>query len=161
MGTPSPEITPGITQKQRRLLRAGIRSLGLEESYRDILRAQAGVSSSLDLTLEGFQAVMLYLTVQGFSYAPPRGGYESHLESWRSRVGSRPGKATPEQLALIETIWDRLEWYWSRDGKGSRDAALHGFLVARFACEDLRFLSFAGARGVIEALKGVESRRTG
>lgn len=170
----------GITPKQNRLLRAGIKALALQEDYRNILDAQAGVRSSKDLTQDGFSAVMEYLGGLGFEYrraqpAPVRplnsgagsgpgsaergaeSRYLEYLKKWK-KLGYRAGMATAEQLTMIETLWDRLEAYWNKDGRGHRDAALRGFLVARFCTEGLRFLSFTKAGQMIEALKAIDVR---
>ena len=161
----------GITHKQRKLLRYAIKILGLEDHYRDILSRCAGVTSSSALDLAGFRAVMNYLDEQGFKYrqaemASRRPDYASYLEKWKHQVGNRPGMATPEQLALLDALWDELEWWWNKNGKGDREAALRGFLQRQCGVSFLEFLKFrkeedgrSGAHELIESLKAIRARR--
>ena len=161
-----------ITHKQRKLLRYAISSLGLQAHYRDILLVPAGVSSSTELTLPKLQAVMEYLKSQGFEYKQRTEGrgqttaYRIYLEKWKERVGERAGMATPEQLALIDCLWDQLAWWWNKNGSGKRDAALKGFIRKQCGVSFLEFVKFkkeeedrySGAHELIEALKKIGSR---
>ena len=151
----------GINVRQMRLLRFAIRSLGLEDNYYDILLRCAGVSSSKQLDIGGFRAVMAYLERQGFkahsSKLKAQSKYKGYLDEW-AKLGHRPGMATAAQLARIEADWDSLEWFWNKNGEGKRSAALRGFLKNRFGRSDLRMLTFADAHKAIEALKAIVRR---
>ena len=84
-----------------------------------------------------------------------------NLAKWQA-LGTRPGMASPAQLALIDTIWDELAWYWNADGTGDRLKALHGFLARTCrGVETMRFVSFEEAGRVIEAMKAIASRKPG
>ncbi len=152
-----------ITLNQRKLIHVAKRQLGMdEETYREMLRNVAGVSSSTELTLQMFQAVIDHLVSCGFKKTPGEydySGFVAYKEKWR-KTGMRPGMATPGQLASIEAAWDHMRWYWAPDeGFGNRELALRGFLRKRFGASDLRFLNFDQAHGCIEALKAIQGRR--
>lgn len=152
----------GITQKQRRLLRAAISRLGLNEFYYEILSSKGGAASSKALTQEGFRAIMAHLEDLGFELA--EAGYPRYVQKWQG-LGQRPGMATVKELAMIEYLWDQVEFYWNKDGEGNppspslrRIRALQGFLHKRFCVDHLRFLDAKQAHGMIEALKAIKAR---
>ena len=157
------------------------KELGMKCSeYRAALE-RFGVASAGDLGLNGLIDLDQYFQDLGWEpkkargqkpapVRPPNSGagsgpgsdvrgqkYPGYLAKWK-KLGYRAGMATAQQLAKIESDWDRLEAYWNKDGRGHRDAALRGFLVARFCTEDLRFLSFTKAGKMIEALKAIDVR---
>ncbi len=158
-----PQRKPGITAAQKSLLHIAQRLLGLDEgTYRDILQSVAGVRSSNDLGPRGFDAVMAHLDKCGFKKthgAHEYAGYASRLKYWRTLVGDRPGMATPEQLARLETDWDLMRWYWTPRGFANRELALRAFLRRVTKSEDLRFLPLTQAKQAITAMKKIEQRR--
>jgi len=155
----------GINAAQKALLHTAKRNLALDDAaYRAMLQSVAGVHSSSDLDLAGFQTVMRHLEDQGFKKNHAEHeftGYAANLKKWQADVGdNRPDMATPAQLARIETDWDLMRWYWVKpDGFGNRDLSLRGFL-ARMAggVTELRFLRFEAAHQIIEALKAIQNR---
>lgn len=88
-----------ITAAQMRLLRAAIAALELDDdSYRSILRAEAGVSSSKDLDNKSLNLVLASLEKLGFRNTSSK------------RRDPRPaGTVTPEQQTLIAQNYARLE----------------------------------------------------
>lgn len=73
-------------------------------------------------------------------------------QSRRRPLGKRRSMATPKQIGMIDGLWRELgegRWYTPKN----RKAALRGFLRKRFGVSDIRFLTVAKARNVIEALK--------
>ena len=119
-------------------------ALGLDDAtYRGILAAEAGVDSSRQLGLEGFDRVMARFKQLGF------------VSDWTARTfghGRAPGMASPGQVDLIRHLWRE----WSDNGS---DAGLDHWLEHTFAVSSLRFLDAAGARNAITALKSMKRRK--
>jgi len=153
----------GINGSQLKLLKLAIRQVGLDdETYREMLFSVAGVRTSKDLTLAGFQDVMRHLQTCGFvkDHAGHEfTGYAARLRKWQTAVGERPDMATPAQLARIETDWNLMRWYWAPEGFGNELLALRGFLKSICGVSDLRFLRFHQAHKCIEAIKAIGARR--
>jgi len=151
-----------INTNQKKLLRAAVRQLGMDdETRRAMLQSVAGVSSSRDLTPDKFRDVMAHLQECGFEKShgtPEFTGFAAALRKWRS-LGHRPNMGTPKQLARIETDWHLMNWYWATNGLGHEALALRGFLRSRYGVSDLRFLRFADAHNCIEALKAIQQRK--
>lgn len=159
-------MTRTVNNSQKALLHLAAGQLGLDDGeYRDMLRDVAGVDSASKLTLQKFRDVMLELERRGFKKRPgshEQNGYTKSLVKWRQQVGGRrPGMATPEQLARIETDWDGMRWYWAADGFGNYQLSLRGFLRSQTGVADLRFLTFTAAYKTIEALKAIGRRGSG
>jgi len=156
-----------LTNAQKALLHVAAGQLGLDDAtYRDILERFAGVRSSVALDQGGFERVMEHLETCGFKKAQGSkhkakgpNDYQSYYEQWKHQLGHRAGMGSPGQLALIDTLWDQLAWYWNKDGRGNRNAALRGFLLGRFSTEHLAFLTFDSGGKVIEAMKAIGNRR--
>lgn len=124
------------------LVHIAAKAVGLDDdTYRDMLEAQAGVRSAKALDWEGFRAVMRHLEKAGF-----RG----------SSKQERAGYASRAELNKIRVMWHGLAGTYYEPGKEA--AALRGFLKKRFHVEHERFLTGAKARQVIEALKSIASR---
>jgi hypothetical protein len=154
-----------VTPSQIRLIKLAVRQLGLDdETYREMLKNVAGVESCRDLHQDEFELVIDHLRACGFRKEPGRheySGFVRYKMKWRDALGrsDRGNMATPAQLAAIETAWDKMKWYWAKDGFGNRELSLRGFLQARFKCSDLRFLDVVQAHNCIEALKAIQERR--
>jgi hypothetical protein len=101
-----------IGRKKKALIHIAKEDLHLdEESYREILKAVAGVESAARLTTEGFEKVMKRFQEMGFkgllpypSYPVPKGrlipsGSPQGLES-----------ITPNQQNFISYLLERLNW---------------------------------------------------
>jgi len=159
-------MTRCINNSQKALLHLAVGQLGMDDDEkRDMLRDVAGVDSSKDLTLQKFRDVMSELERRGFKKRPgthEQNGYTKALVKWRKQVGGRrPGMATPEQLARIETDWNGMRWYWASDGFGNYQLSLRGFLKSQTGVADLRFLTFNKAHKTIEAIKAISRRGSG
>lgn len=98
--------TRPLTNRQKRLLHAAARWLGLDEdTYREILRQEAGVETSLALDQKGLDRVLRRFEQLGFKPSG-RAGRRRHVHF--------PGELpTPDQLALIEHLYEDLGW-WDR-----------------------------------------------
>jgi hypothetical protein len=132
-----------VTKRQIVLLRVAQRKLGLSDAaWRTILAELAGVASTKELDRDGFDAVLACLEWRGFRPAVPRG----------PDFGTRPGMATPGQVALIRELWFE---YTARKGTGD---SLNTWLLRSFKVSALRFLTCEGARKAIAALKAMKAR---
>jgi len=137
-----------LTKSQIQIIHVAKSKLALDEdTYRDILFAQAGVRSSTALDYAGFKAVMKHFEACGFT---------AHGVRRTAHGQDRPGMATVKQIKKIYAVW------WSLGGsyykKGQERKALRGFLKNRFRVEHENFLSFDKAGKVIEALKAIQGR---
>lgn len=151
-----------INNGQKALFHLAAAQVGMDEAEkRDLLRDVAGIDSLKSVTLEKFRDVMDELKRRGFVKKPGKGDNTAFTRSfvkWKKAVGARPGMATPEQLARIETDWSGMRWYWASSGAGHPERSLRGFLKSQAEVSDLRFLSFDQAGNVIEALKAIAHR---
>lgn len=132
-----------ISAKQIQIIHVAKASLGLEEDdYRAILRQVAGVTSSRDLDVAGFRALMNRFERMGFTSTMPR----------PSGFGVRPGMASPRQVELIRDLWREYK------GEDASDATLGRWLERTFHLSSIRFLGYDDARKVIGALKMMKAR---
>lgn len=132
-----------LTRKKISLIHVAKARLGLGDAdYRRILWELAGVESSTDLDLVGFERVIEFFDYLGFRSSGPRAGY-----------GDRPGMASARQIVLIRQLWDEYT-----DGRGT-DRGLDNWLERTFHVSSLRFLPAAKARKAITALKHMKARR--
>ena len=158
-----PQSKASLTNAQKALLHKAKAEIGLDDAtYRDMLFNVAAVRSSCDLTQRGFEAVMKHLAERGFKKQHGTHeftGYVSRKKKWDKAKGNRAGMATTAQLALIETDWDMLRWYWAPKGFGNATLALRAFLQRTAKVSDLHFLSFKGAIQVITVIKKIEAKR--
>ena len=133
-----------ITARQTKLLHVAKRRIGLDdETYRLALVKIAGVTTSKDLTQEGFTAVMGMFEYCGFR----------PFEASGKRYGKRKGFATPAQIELIRKLWMEIHRQRELD-----EDALNGWLLKFFKVSSLRFLTEGAAPKVITALKAWKSR---
>ena len=138
--------------------------LGLaDDVYRGMIATMfSGRASSK--ALNGLEAAKLAQHMAKLAGEPKRRDtrFESYESKWAA-LGTRPGMASPAQLAMIECIWDSLEaTFWNKDGNGDRDKALNGFIKKRFeSVERLRFLARDEAYKITEALKSIQRRNQG
>jgi hypothetical protein len=133
-----------ITKKQIALLHVAKRDLGLtEDDYRAILARYGRCGSAADLTGPGFTAVMKYFTALGFRSA------------WTQRTyGYRPTLATPGQIDLIRSLWQRFS-----GEPDENDAAVNQWLAKFQKVGALRFVDNKRAAKVISALKAMVARK--
>src|SRR3954462_12981039 len=92
-----------ISNAQKTLLHVAKAKLGLDdETYRDLLKAEAGVTSSKDLDNAGLNRVLNRLGKLGFKNTAhrPLRRRQPHADSFR----------TDEQLALITKLYGDLGW---------------------------------------------------
>jgi hypothetical protein len=128
-----------ISAKQKSILHVAKGKLGLDDdTYRLALVKIAGVTSSTDLTSEGFNAVMGFFEHCGFRPLVAEG----------VSYGNRPGFASQAQLELIRSLWMELHHAATLD-----EAALNGWLLKWFKVSSLRFVKAENAPKVITALK--------
>lgn len=133
-----------ISKQQKAILHVAKAKLGLDDDlYRQALVRIAGVTSSVDLDQDGFEAVMGFFGYCGFR----------PLSKGAPRYGNRPGMATYAQLELIRELWREVHHQAHCD-----DAALMGWLRKFFKVDSMRFLTTDGARKAITALKAWKSR---
>jgi hypothetical protein len=137
---------PFMTKRHFGLLHVARQRLGIaEDDWRALLRRAASVERARALDEHGFARVVAELERLGFR------------SSW-SRItfgGTRPGMATPGQLALIRALWRDFT-----DGRGD-DASLGRLMAGKGWPSHLRFLDGQTARKVIGALRMMVLRRSG
>ena len=133
-----------ISKRQKAILHVAKGKLGLDEdTYRLALVKIAGVTSSNDLTQEGFTAMMGFFDHCGFKPTVAAG----------VSYGNRPGFATTAQVELIRSLWMEIHHECDLD-----EGALNGWLRKFFKVSSLRFLPAATAPKTITALKGWKQR---
>ena len=128
--------------QQTRIIHVAKKQLGIDdETYRDILRVQCGVSSSKDLTQAGVKRLMSRFRELGFN-----DGKEG------KRYGKRAGMATPDQIRYVRDLWRH---YHGEDN----DRALGRWMGRSFGVSDLRFLDSKVVNSVINALREMVNRQ--
>ncbi|MEO8531955.1 MAG: regulatory protein GemA [Deltaproteobacteria bacterium] len=133
-----------INIRQIALIKVATKELHLsDDEYRLVLSRLAGVESSKQLDIEGFNTVIGYLEHLGFK--PHRASGPSY--------GNRPGMASFAQIELIRSLWAEYT-----DKRGT-EGTLGKWLEAKFHVTSLRFLTKDAAPKVITALM-VMKRRT-
>lgn len=134
----------GITKKQVALLHVAKKQLSLDDdSYRAILARYGRCESAPELTQRGFTAVMKYFTAMGFR------------STWTQRTyGYRPTMATPPQVDLIRSLWQRFSGK-PDDGDTELNKWLHRF----HKVSSLRFLDNKRAAKVLSSLKAMVARQ--
>lgn len=128
-----------ITAKQKALLHVAKQELGLDDDlYRLILEQEANVSSSKDLTKEGFEKVLKRFRKLGFRR-------RRKPEERRPRADELPGT---RQLKMIEHLYEDLGWR-----EGSRRIGFQKKVIGRPWPQ-----TRAEANKIIEALKSMVAR---
>lgn len=124
-----------------RLLHVAKKRLGLDDdAWHDLLEEVAGCRRSTELDLAGFEAVMRCLKQLGFESTYAAGPY-----------GRRAGMATPDQIRLIQRLWNE---YATTDDAASLDH----WLERSFGISSLRFANTVTAGKAITALKAMVAR---
>ncbi|MDK2902461.1 MAG: hypothetical protein PWQ93_380 [Clostridiales bacterium] len=127
-----------ITNKQKALLHVAKQELGLDDDlYREILRQEAGASSSTELTPAGYDKVMRRLRQAGF-----RIRHERHMPD---------ELITKQQFKLITHMYQDMGWYDSRRQIGFNKR------MTGYAWPQTR----SDANKIIEALKAMLRRQAG
>lgn len=122
------------------LIHTAKRELGMEdEDYRALLLRAGGVSSSRDLTLEGFDAVMAEFNRLGFTTTKSK-------RKPKGAGGTAPNRPTPAQWRLMEDRARKVGY------EGLEDPRFIAWVKPRGKVENPRFLDMDGARRVIAAL---------
>ena len=106
-----------------------------DEDYRALLQRAAGVNSSAELDETGFTAVMAEFERLGF-----------RSKRHRVNLSSRPGMATPAQIAKIRSLW---KGYTGHDD----DQRLGHWLEKHFHVSHVRFLEDWRAGKALAILK--------
>lgn len=131
-----------MTRQQLAAIHVGKKALGLaDDDYRAILQRLGGVPSARDLDSQGFELVIEQFAALGWRPA-----------FRRPYLGRRKAMASPGQVNLIRTLWDR---YARSQGD---DAALGKWLHRTVKVSALRFVTAAQAPRAIEALKAMVAR---
>jgi len=140
-----------ISKGQIRLVHLAKSTLGLtDEEYREMLQLHAGVSSSRDLSPQGFFELMERFRELGFM---PRGENIYHTaRSAPEGPGMMIEMVTPAQRAKIRSLEAELGW-------SDNPARLQGFVMKRMGI--VRILTKEQASKVIEALKAMAERQKG
>ena len=123
-----------------KLVQIAKRALGMtDEDYRALLMRVAGVKSSRDLTLEGFDAVMAEFNRLGFTSTKSK-------RKPKGTGGAAPNRPTPAQWRLIEERAKHVGY------DGLEDPRFIAWVKPRGKVEHPRFLDMNGAQRVIGAL---------
>ena len=126
-----------------RLVQVARKRLDLAEAdYRSLLMQCGGVTSSRDLSGEGFRELMDAFAAMGFQST-----------SNKANFGRRPGFATAGHVVLIRRLWAE---YWAGRDQGRE---LRGWLERNWGVSDIRFLGVDMAPKVITALRAMVARR--
>ncbi|MBF0456251.1 MAG: regulatory protein GemA [Magnetococcales bacterium] len=137
-----------LTRKQSALIHIAKRDLSLDDAnYRSILIMVAGVRSSKDLDIRGFNGVMEHFEYLGFKSTNAK-----KEEERKESFGSRPGMATPAQVKFIRSLWRSFADH-------PDDAALGRWLEKKFKISALRFLDNRMAAKAIQGLKAMVKRK--
>lgn len=92
-----------MTTQQLAVLHVAKKQLGLDDdTYRDILKAHAGVRSAKDLDTDGFENVMRYLKLE-LGFRPTGKAFVKEAVA----PGDLP---TPKQLGALRGLYERLGW---------------------------------------------------
>ena len=117
--------------------------LGLDDAnYRALLMRAAGVSTSSDLDINGFNAVMEEFAQLGFVSTATR---ERQLETSRA-----PGHSTNAQRTLIRRLWRVFT------GRND-DRGLSCWLMKKWTVSHVKFLSAEQAQKAIGALRNFKT----
>ena len=131
-----------LTRQQLAAIHVGKKALGLaDDDYRAILHRVAGATSARQLDSLGFELVIEHFASLGW-----RPSFR------RPYLGRRPGMASPGQVTLMRTLWDR----YTR-GEGV-DLTLGKWLKRTFGVSALQFVTAAQALKAIDALRAMVSR---
>lgn len=132
-----------ISRKQLALIHVAKSKLGLTDAmYRSALVEIAGATSSTELDVSGFEALMGFFEYLGFKPLSARG----------QDYGSRPGMASFAQIELIRALWREH----TRGQAGEEQ--LNKWLLRCWKISSLRFLRKDTAPKVITALKAMKAR---
>lgn len=130
-----------LSASKIRLVKTAVRQIGMVDAdYRSLLQRVAGVASSVDLDLDGFDAVMAELHRLGFQYKP------SAKRPKAAGAGTAPGRPTAAQWRLLADR-ARLVGY-----TGLEDPRFIAWLRPRGGVEHPRFLDMQGMQRALGAL---------
>lgn len=132
-----------LSSKQKAILHVAKGKLGLSDAdYRAALVHIAGATSSTEMDIYGFNAVMGYFEYLGFK----------PLDRQGADYGTRPGMASFAQIELIRVLWRE----YTRDKAG--EAELSKWVMGTWKVSSLRFLKKEQAQKAIAALKMMKAR---
>lgn len=140
-------IAKMISKQQIKLVHTAGHKLGwkADGTYYDILAAHGGVTSTKDLTPEGYRRVMAHAQQCGFR------PHERARQVLRyEHLGLRPQMATPSQLRKIEAIWR------TRARQGQSDKSLRRFLKNRFGVESMEWVRADAVTAILRAMENLE-----
>ena len=125
------------TVQQRKVIHILKNRIGMsDEDYRDILEANYGVRSSLDLTdLEAEELIRFFRTMISGKQVYSSTGYKKRY----NELTGRPARyATPKQLRMIEAMWAEVSYI---EDPVRRRIALDKFcrrIVGEYRLEDVK-----------------------
>lgn len=146
--TPKTKIKGGrVFGSKLKLIQIAKRTLSMtDEDYRALLLRVGGVKSSSDLTLDGFNSVMVEFNRLGFTSAKSK-------RKPKGAGGTAPNHPTPAQWRLIEELAKHVGY------EGLEDPRFIAWVKPRGKVEHPRFLDNAGAQRVIAALNNWIERK--
>lgn len=139
-----------LSASKIRLIKIAVRQIGMvDEDYRALLQRVAGVASSVDLSLDGFDAVMAELHRMGFQYVP------SNRKPKTAGAGSAPDRPSARQWRLLEDRARQVGY------SGLEDPRFIAWLRPRGKVEHPRFLDMQAMQRALGALgKWIERKNS-
>lgn len=149
MSAPRPFPNGGrIYGNKIKLVQFARRQLGMaEEDYRALLSRAAGVASSKELTVHGFESVMAEFHRMGFVYT------KSARRPKGAGAGSAPGRPTPGQWRLLEALARKVGY------AGLSDPRFIAWAKPRGKVEHPKMLDIEGLQRVVAALRNWIERK--
>jgi hypothetical protein len=132
--------------------------LTIDDDYRAFLKSRVGVTSCKDLNGAQFRTLMEEFRKLGREPRKPRPVKEPtfldvRVAYWQARLGYRPGMASPEQMGLIEELWERIR------RSPEREKSLRQWLLKWHKVGDITWIDDKKAPKIIEAEKRMAARR--
>lgn len=143
-----------LNNQQKAVIHVAKAQLGWDDNtYRDVLKAHGGTSSSVNLSYAGFLQVMRHAKKCGFKNrrqkAEDRGQKKSQSKCKKyDNLGHRPGFAMPSQLRKIEARWREA----ARDPS---DQALRSFLKNQFGIGRLEWVKETHVTPILSVIKSM------
>lgn len=133
-----------MSRAQIALIHVAKKDRGLsDDEYRAALIQIAGVTSSVELDTEGFDAMMGFFVWLGFAPTKAKG----------PNFGARDGMASFAQIEFIRHLWAEI----TRNAYAGEDE-LNKWLLSKFKVSSLRFLKKDAAQKAITSLKSWKAR---
>ena len=157
MGAKKPSKHQSITTEQIKMIHTLKNAMTLDDQvYRESIYNLFRVTSSKDLDCEQATSLIEVMKDTALKF----GVWEERADKRKrfNDLGERGGMASPEQLRKIEAQWQEVSRVEQPEDKAK---ALRHFVERIAKVSDLRFLDFAGAGKVLNALKAMLAKKTG